>query len=59
MNGTEMKDELTLKKYCQPKKNINSKKTENFRFEMKNVIVLRPFGSSTYLFVEYENVNNI
>ena len=58
MEGKEMMDNLHVRTYCVPQKNSKAK-IEQFRFEMKNILVLRPFASKDYIFVPYKKIEYI
>jgi len=54
MNGTELDSKQEWSNYQQAKKNPNKRMIYNFRFDMKNVIVLRLFGTKNYVFIRYD-----
>lgn len=56
MNGDELESEEKWKKYQQPNKNPDEKMVYNFRFDMKNVIVLNLFGTKNHVFIKYDPV---
>ena len=53
MDGTELDPDRLLVKYQQANKKPNKQIIVNFRFDMKNVIVLRLFGTDKYIYIKY------
>ena len=54
MSGKELEPEDFLHQYMPAKKNDKKIKVYNFRFDLKNIIVLRIFGTSRYVYVKYD-----
>jgi len=43
-----------LSEYQEVKKNLKKQVIYNFKFDMCNIVVIRPFGSENYIFIPYD-----
>ena len=52
MDGTELALNEKLSKYQPANKKPNKRMIVNFRFDMRNVIILRLFGTDNYIYIK-------